>query len=271
MRGEDGKDGADGEEGACGPKGFAGPCGPLGDEGPCGPEGKEGQCGPLGVEGMCGVEGQCGIDGACGLEGSCFVEGTEIRMSDGSLKNIEDIKNGDKVLTLGYAKYDESKSGYKTYVGIVHGKTAHIHNEDMVKIICEDGSEITCTDDHYIFSENGEYKQAKEFKQGEKLITYQHNLVKITDISLFHESNIKTFNFEVEEYVSYIANNIWVHNGSNKKMMYMDETYNDDTIVVRNWQSSSGPDGWESTINHSPQYLWCKDRNFTDINQITFS
>lgn len=68
--------------------------------------------------------------------GGCLVGGSKVIMSNGELKNIEDIRVGDKV---------------KTIVGNKEIMNTWKFKKDTLDIEFEDGSKITCSKDHRFF------------------------------------------------------------------------------------------------------------------------
>ena len=68
--------------------------------------------------------------------GKCFAKGTKVRMWDGSVKNIEDIENGELVMG------DDSSSR------LVYGKTKGV--EEMFKIIPNKGKPFVCNKSHIL-------------------------------------------------------------------------------------------------------------------------
>ena len=81
-------------------------------------------------------------------EQTCFVAGTKITMADGSLKNIEDIVEGDKVLS-----YDEiSGEIVEAEVGY---RTINIYVKNMAILTFSDGSTVNVTAGHAWLTKNG--------------------------------------------------------------------------------------------------------------------
>ncbi len=75
---------------------------------------------------------------AVGPGRGCFIPGSQVRLTDGSFKNIEDIDFGDEVIT-GYGKEHKVESKYKYDI-----------DEDISKVNLENGDSIECTNDHKI-------------------------------------------------------------------------------------------------------------------------
>ena len=72
----------------------------------------------------------------------CFVAGTPIHTEDG-IKNIEDVKVGDKVITY---NHDNDTAEYKEVLS-----TLVKENEHVVTYVFENGTELTGTPDHPLF------------------------------------------------------------------------------------------------------------------------
>lgn len=95
------------------------------------------------------------------VSGGCLVEGTKIKMADGSLKNIEDILPGNKVITL---------DGPKEVSHIWNPNTLLNGTPECLKITFVDGYEVICSEDHP-FLVNGNYIEAKNLKINEHEVT----------------------------------------------------------------------------------------------------
>lgn len=78
-----------------------------------------------------------------GLDVHCLVKGTKITMADGSEKDIEEIKEGDEVLS-----YTTSNTTGKSIVKAVAEK----NHTDFVTYRFKSGRSLTCTLDHPLFS-----------------------------------------------------------------------------------------------------------------------
>lgn len=89
------------------------------------------------------------------VSGGCLVSGTKITMSDGSLKNVEDIKVGDYVKTL---------LGNRKTTHIWDPTTLLDGNPECFEVEFEDGYKVVCSDKHK-FLIGGEWVEAKDLKQ----------------------------------------------------------------------------------------------------------
>lgn len=152
--------------------------------------------------------------------GYCFVAGTKVTMADGSEKNIEDVVDGDIVISF-------NESTLQNEPKKVIGLKTPIHN-DIVKYLFSNGTEITSTFDHpfYVdglelasytpFLTNKRYELNREVKQikiGDML--YVSNGVSRTalkDIIEMDEIDTQTYIITVEDNHNFYANGILVHN-----------------------------------------------------------
>jgi hypothetical protein len=116
-----------------------------------------------------------------GLDVHCFAAGTKILLADNSTKNIEDIKQGDKVVCF-------NSITNKKDVATVE-KTVAVKHNNMIIYVFEDGGTITATDDHPFFTERGwassnpsktanynGFENVAKIKIGDKFITKNGSL-----------------------------------------------------------------------------------------------
>ena len=174
----------------------------------------------------CGVEGQPSIctylhellEDLDEVDASCFLAGTQIEMSDGSLKNIEDISLGDSVKS-----YDESTGMWKT--GTV-SEVFHHSPDEMTDYYLLINNDLRVTPNHPIYVD-GEWISAGELEIGD---VYDGNT--ITSIKQVH-NQVPTYNFEVLPYHTY--NVVWgeskiasiVHNANSNEGEPTNQSNND--------------------------------------------
>ena len=151
-----------------------------------------------------------------GTGGSCFIAGTKVTMSDGTLKNIENIVVGDKV-----KGHKEDNTVIKLDPTLLADRKLYSFN---------DNEHYFFTSEHPFMTEEGWksikpektkerdgvelYDQLKgELKVGDKLVT-DNGSVEIKDIKSKEISNpeMPLYNFNVSNDNSYIADNYVVHN-----------------------------------------------------------
>ena len=162
------------------------------------------------------AQAQAAKDNRAGVGGSCFIAGTKVTMSDGTLKNIENIVVGDKV-----KGHKEDNTVIKLDPTLLADRKLYSFN---------DNEHYFFTSEHPFMTEEGWksikpektkerdgielYEQLKgELKVGDKLVT-DNGSVEIKDIKSKEISNpeMPLYNFNVSNDNSYIADNYVVHN-----------------------------------------------------------
>ncbi len=133
---------------------------------------------------------------------TCFLAGTKV-MTEAGEKNIEDIKEGEFVLShLGSNRV--AKTFKREYTG------------DMTKIEMPNGRTLTATSDHPIFEIDKGWREAGELHSNEKLQSSLGETITILTIDTFY-GNCKSvplfvYNIEVEKAHTYYAEDVLVHN-----------------------------------------------------------
>lgn len=159
--------------------------------------------------------------GTVSLSECCFIRGTKISMADGSFKNIEDIKKGDKVFS-----YNPLTKIF--YESVVKSLIINRNTIDLATVYFDNGKELHMNAYHPILTENGfhsltNYNDYDTLQIGDLAITEEgkSNIIGIERISL--RNPILTFNLDVQdidEYIdddkndTFIANGIVVHNAA---------------------------------------------------------
>jgi len=133
-------------------------------------------------------------------KGGCFKEGTKILMSDGSYKNIEDIVAGDLIKTRPN-EFDEI---------LVTGEVLKTYEHVVSTYISVNGGVLEVTPEHVIFL-NDKWSLAENLKVGDYLINMDGEKVWVESAETINAPT-KVYNFEVEKYHTYFADNIYVHN-----------------------------------------------------------
>ena len=152
--------------------------------------------------------------------GACFIDGTEVTLANGDVKNIENIEQGDEVLTLNEATGEQESK-------VVYGIMTPKHN-DIVKYTLEDGTEVSSTYDHPYFVDGLELKslnpvktnslysigvEVGEIKIGDILIKADGSKSAIVTIDAgLLDADIQTTIIRVEDNHNFYANGILVHN-----------------------------------------------------------
>lgn len=137
-------------------------------------------------------------------ESACVAQGTKILMANGEEKNIEEIKQGDKV-----ASFDFSLS--KNTVSEV---VENISRKDPLMLI---NGKLKLSPDHPVYA-NGEFKEAKDVKIGDSIIDGSGKEMKIDSIVSDYnpqsesgqEYEMKTYDLKLNTYRNFFADDILV-------------------------------------------------------------
>ena len=145
-----------------------------------------------------------GVCGSVGGGGSCFVAGTPVTMADGSLRAIEALRAGDRVLA-----YDPARGAAvprRVLQTFVHPATPR-----LLRI----NGRITTTPEHLFFVE-GRWVAAGALAPGDLLLRVSADpasplrepVVSLEPLP----GDVTTYNLEVEELHDYVADGVLVHN-----------------------------------------------------------
>jgi len=148
------------------------------------------------------IWGQTGGGGP--LANSCFPEYTKVLTPDGS-KSIIEISVGDFVLSFDY------KTGDVLPKKVTH-KFIHDGKEiaDIYRYTLSNGILLDITKNHSVFTENGEFKQIGKLNIGDKLIDIDDNHISIISCEFLKTDTV--YNLEIEDFHTYFAESIKVHN-----------------------------------------------------------
>lgn len=135
---------------------------------------------------------------------NCFPAGTKITMADGSVKNIEDVKAGDKLLTINENTLEQSEGR----VGDVLVKKDRL----LFEFKLEDGGVIKSTSHHRYFVKGKSWLTAQDIQVGDVLVRSNGDDVKVESIEQ-HEGEFEVFHIiDVKDNHTYYAEDILVHN-----------------------------------------------------------
>ncbi len=132
----------------------------------------------------------------------CLLAGTKVSMADGNNKNIEDIEVGDLVIA------NDLTTGELMPASVI--KLYHHTPSEMTDyyLIINDDLKVTPNHPMYI---NGKWQHIGDAKVGDVLLGMDGSDVIITSMEVVFEK-VPTYNLEVEEYHTYFANGVLVHN-----------------------------------------------------------
>lgn len=95
------------------------------------------------------------------VSGGCLLSGTELIMSDGSTKEIQNIKVGEMVHTM---------SGPRNVTHVWNPETLENGNPECYKVTFEDGTSVVCSEKHP-FLVNGQWVQAQNLSENMEVTT----------------------------------------------------------------------------------------------------
>jgi len=143
--------------------------------------------------------------------GTCFLEGTMITMVDGTTKPIEQIQVGDEVMS-----YDDktNKVTHNKVIQTMFHPPEPEHISYGVYLIINNNIKVTTN--HAILADTNnrlsyDWPIADTLQVGDYLFDKDLNKIEITTIERVEEV-VDTYNFEVENSHTYIAENVIVHN-----------------------------------------------------------
>jgi hypothetical protein len=137
--------------------------------------------------------------------GGCFPSGTMIEAPDGH-KPIQEFQVGDPIWCYnsnGELIQGQVKEAFKHSLEDTENRVLYIYHESGV---------LRPTFNHYILTEEGKYKEAKDFKIGEKLTNEAGDLKRILAVIPDPDEYDYTYNLTVFPFPTYIADGIKVHN-----------------------------------------------------------
>jgi intein/homing endonuclease len=135
---------------------------------------------------------------------ACFTAGTEITLSNGDVKNIEDVIVGEGVLT-----YNEMSG--KQEVGVV-GKLKQHEVYSVIKLIFDNEVVITTTSEHPFFVDSKGWVTAGNLELHDVCKKVNGDTSILTSIEVLEKSHLVYNLLSVSENHNFYANGILVHN-----------------------------------------------------------
>ena len=149
------------------------------------------------------IEATLQVTEACSLNCSyCVPAGTMITMSDYSLKPIEEIKLGDKVLAFNECTNEGKQRVLKeSVVEQLFNREIDINTDKLFKISFEKGNELIITANHKVLEVGNRWRKPINFSIGDALSTF---------------TNHYSFEDDTDEYKMGYLVGIWIGDGSYK-------------------------------------------------------
>ncbi|REJ96414.1 MAG: hypothetical protein DWQ34_04035 [Planctomycetota bacterium] len=160
----------------------------------------------------------------------CFVAGTPVHTIDG-LKNIEDVRCGDRVLT----RPDDASDPHLAPIYKRVRFTTRTNPDRLyhVTYVCSDGRQetLTTTVGHRFFiAERSDWVEAQHLADGETLCLAEGQTAAVQEVRIEAAApgeSLTTYNFEVEETHTYFVGRagVWTHNTSRTTCMTLAANY----------------------------------------------
>ena len=132
----------------------------------------------------------------------CFVAGTKITLEDGSQKNIEDVKVGEKVLSF---------NGLEKEASVVGEINNHEVN-NIIKLSFDSDITITTTYEHPFFVVGKNWVKAKDLLIGDVALNVNGGQNTLKEIEYYDDTQTVYNLLSVSPNHNFYANNILVHN-----------------------------------------------------------
>ena len=181
--------------------------GAQGPQGPTGPKGQKGQTGSFGPQGPPG-------DG----EGGCLIYGTQIKMADGTYKNVEDLVAGDLVVAYNIDGLgtDENWYGWSTTSFNGTAMTAQVVSNklDAYGRYYLFNNILKATNEHAILIKRAgttSFEAARDVVVGDQMLNESYQWIDITAKEEVFEA-VWVANPDVEDVDNYFASGFLVHN-----------------------------------------------------------
>lgn len=140
----------------------------------------------------------------------CFVAGTSISMADGTSKNIEDVKVGDKIFTW------NEKDGVKEISQV--SNEINLTKDVIYEVVFADASmsvfttKFNCTAEHPVLIKGKGWVSAEELEEGDLAQDINANPMVVKSVKVVSTEPTKVYNLSIEGNHNYYANKILVHN-----------------------------------------------------------
>ncbi len=131
----------------------------------------------------------------------CFAAGTPILMADGSSKVIEEIVTGDQILSF---------SGEADRVKQTHRRQSEHVREIWFRNDAGEQRRLETTDEHLFWTMEKEWQPARKLVSGDLLLGSLETSWEVVKNER-QDRTVTVYNFDVDQYRSYFANGVLVH------------------------------------------------------------
>lgn len=143
-----------------------------------------------------------------GVGRGCFIPTSKVRLADGSVKEIQDVQIGDKII----GRFGEDEVEFIWIYEI---------EEELIKLTLENGKEIICTFDHEILTENRDYVKAIDLSREDSLKKINNSFQNLNKIikkeKITYKGNV--IDLKVKNDPSYNIEGVVVHNSAGGSLL----------------------------------------------------
>ena len=170
----------------------------------------------------------------------CFAGDTRILLADGSAASFEELlARGVEEIEV---KTFDDETG-QVITAMARDIRVEKYADVLKQITLEDGTTFRCTESHLIMDDAGEYMQAVDVKEGQKL-SGGHTAVRVSVLKL--PKKVPVYDLTVPRYMNFLLENGLVVHNSGKSFSAKREIVNvflltDDSIIIADPENEYGP------------------------------
>lgn len=161
----------------------------------------------------------------CSWEEPCLMKGTAITLSDGSMKNIENITYDDELLVWNFDNGEFTKAKPIIIIAGVASRYKHV--------LLENGYELKTIQNHRLFNvDQGKFMYPKNMI-GETTVTQDGKLVKVLSVTK-HDEQVEYYNITTDYHINLYANKLLTSNRLNNIYPIQDMKFIKDARPINN-------------------------------------
>ena len=170
----------------------------------------------------------------------CFAGETRIQLADGSTPSFAElVERGVEEIQV---KAFDDETG-QIITATAHDIRIEKYADTLKQITLEDGTTFRCTESHLILDAAGEYVQAVDIKEGQKL-SGDHTVMRVSVLKM--PKKVAVYDLTVPRYMNFILENGLIVHNSGKSFSAKREILNvflltDDSIIIADPENEYGP------------------------------
>ena len=122
--------------------------------------------------------------------GGCFSEDTKVALTDGRSLSFKQLVREHREGKKNYC-YTTEKDG-AIGIELIENPRRTKTNTEVIKVVLDNGEEIICTPNHNFMLRNGSYREAKDLKLGQSLMSMPEVLILINKKPAFEADSLET-------------------------------------------------------------------------------